>query len=876
MYSRSNLPRLAAGVAALTFCALARANGLFPLQTFPALNSPSAVVLADVNGDGKLDAVQIGADHLVAVMLGKGNGVLKSPLEYYVTDTGPESFAVGDLNGDGKPDIVTANTGANDVSVLIGKGDGTFAAQTEAEFVTGNGTAAPTYATGTSPISVTIADVNGDGKPDLVVSNYTDDTVGILLGKGDGTFRTQTTTAVGAAPDFVSVADLNGDGKPDLVVSNAADDTLSILLGNGDGTFQAQSVIRIGAITVTATTMMAVVADVNNDGKPDIVGTNTNSNSGTVQYLPGNGDGSFGPVRYLSTGLQTRYIQLLDVNGDGDLDLVSGSFNDGTLSVRFGHGDGSFAAATVYPAPGISSGLLLQPFAMGDLDGDGKPEMVAINPSGSFLQVFGNDGSGRFHPPHTTALGRIPAAVVSADLNGDHHADLVEANSADGTVSVLLGNGDGTLQPAQTYSVGSHPQRLLLADMNGDGKLDLLVGNFGDGTVGVMLGNGDGTFQSMHAYPAGSNLVDIAVADMDQDGKLDLVAANAVVNQVSILHGNGNGSFRAPVSILAGTVIDALAVADVNRDGYPDVVAVGSNVAVLKNDGHGALLPIVLNKQGASVNLYTGTGVRVLLRSVTDDNQPEILVADYSNSQLLVYIGNRLGFFGPAVTYPTCANPNDLAVADMNQDGNLDVVVSCVGASAVDVMLGNGKGAFTATPYSVELDPRAVAIADFDEDGQKDLAVVNGGSDTLNLLLAKTGVIAADHAPVATSSHVSIADGKNPLDGQMLASDKDGDSLSFGVVANAAFGSVAYSASNGSFEYLAGFNADGTGYHGPDSFEFQVSDGVKLSNTATVHIIVATNSASATGGGGGGGGGFGLPALALLLPFLRRRRPERA
>jgi VCBS repeat-containing protein len=263
--------------------------------------------------------------------------------------------------------------------------------------------------------------------------------------------------------------------------------------------------------------------------------------------------------------------------------------------------------------------------------------------------------------------------------------------------------------------------------------------------------------------------------------------------------------------------------------------------------------------------------------NVANGDQPEILAADYSNSQLLVYTGNRLGFFRPARAYPTCANPNDLALADMNQDGNVDAVVTCVGASSVDVLLGNGKGGFTATPYNVELDPRAVAIADFDEDGQEDLAVVNGGSDTLNLLLAKAGVIAADTAPVAIKGNASIADGKNPLDGQMLASDKDSDVLSFGVVVIAEHGSVVYSTSSGGFEYQAGFNSDGTGYKGTDSFQFQVSDGVKLSNNATVHIQVAANSAVLPGSGSGSGsGGFGLPVLAALLPFLKRRRAKQS
>lgn len=869
MHSRSILPRYAVGLAALAYCALAHAGGLFPTTNYAAFNNPGAVVMADVNGDGKLDAVVLGDDGSVAVYLGRGDGSLKSPLHYYAAGSGPQALAAADLNQDGKPDIVVVNTTSGNVSVLLGKGDGTFQDRTLADVANNAGTPAPTYVVGNNPINVTVADLNGDGKPDIIVANYTDGTLSILRGNGDGTFKAQTTVTVGRGPDCINVADFNGDGIPDILLSNAVDGTLELLPGNGDGTFRAGTINRVNAPANIAVIMTTVVGDINNDGKMDVVTTATSSSSSASIYFLGNGDGTFGAAHFIDTGLQTHYLQLADVNGDGNLDVVAGSFAEGSVAVLFGRGDGSFDAPVSYPAPGINSALALQPYAVDDLNGDGKPEIVAVNPFGGFLQVLVNGGNGTFHPPLSVELGNIPAAVLSADLDGDGEQDLVEANSADGTVSVLLGNGNGTFKTAQNYTVGSHPQALKLADVNGDGKLDILVGNFGDNTVGVLLGNGNGTFQAMHAFLAGSNLVAFDVGDMHQDGKLDIVVANAVVNDVGILRGNGDGTFQAPVLYPGGTLIDAIAIGDVNHDGFPDVVAVGSSVAVLKNDGKGGLLPIVLNKGGLSTDLYTATGVKVLLADVENNKQLDILIADYSNSQLVVFRGNRLGFFVTTpLDFPTCTNPVGMALADMNDDGDPDVVLTCSGSSSVSVMLGNGLGSFISTPYPTEIDPRAVTVADFNGDKQPDLAVVNAVSNTLNVLLEKTGVVKTDHAPLTGSSNLFLANGKDPLNAQMTAGDIDGDQLTYGIVTASLGGSVSFGASNGAFEYQAN-----QGFTGPDTFQFQVTDGVKLSNISTVRIFVRTNSLGQSSGGGHGFlGAYNLPLLLLLFTLLLGRR----
>jgi len=394
--------------------------------------SPSSVTVGDFNGDGKLDLVAANSgSNDVSVLLGNGDGTLQAAVTYSVGPVGTSPFSVmsGDFNGDGTLDLVAANTGSNNVSVLLGNGDGTFQA-------------AVSYPAGSGPRSVTSGDFNGDGKLDLAVTwasqSGASSGVSVLLGNGDGTFQAAVSYSVGpfgtSTPFSVTTGDFNGDENLDLVTANNSN-SVSVLLGNGDGTFQAAVRYPAGDGPRSVTT-----GDFNGDGKLDLAVANERSNN--VSVLLGNGDGTFLSAVNYSVGTSPSSLTSGDFNGDGKPDPVVANLYSHTVSALLGMGDGIFQPAVSYgvgPNPSSVTG--------GDLNGDGKLDLVTVNSDNNSVSVLLGNGDGTFQTAvsYVTGASSSPPAgrssVTSGDLNGDGKLDLVTANSRDNNVSILLNSG---------------------------------------------------------------------------------------------------------------------------------------------------------------------------------------------------------------------------------------------------------------------------------------------------------------------------------------------------------------------------------------------------------------------------------------------------
>jgi len=432
--------------------------------------------------------------------------------------------------------------------------------------------------------------------------------------------------------------DVNGDGKPDLVGGFVNE--MVVLLGNGDGSFQTPGFFPLfgeaGSNTLNSAT---VTGDFNGDGKPDFAFSSASSNA--LAVVLGNGDGTFGAplIINLQTGYVANFLYAADVNGDGRLDLISGNnlaqnisgSVNATFSVCLGNGDGTFQSPVEYQ---IGSSSYLASMAIGDVNDDGKLDLVAGVSTGPSLIFFGN-GDGTFAAPFSQDI-EPGDQLLLAGLHGDGNLDLLTlATGETGGINIYSGDGTGSFTSSASYGTGvNYPDPLAMVDINTDGKLDLVVPSGNEQNFGILLGNGDGTFGQPATYPAGSpSTFGIVAADFNGDGMPDLFFGSDTASTIGLgfvlLQGSFPGITSTPSSVTfsqqeISTTSAAQSVTLTNSGQAPLAISkvsiAGTNATdYAETNTCGATLPVNASCQVDITFTPTAQGTRTAALSVTDN-----------------------------------------------------------------------------------------------------------------------------------------------------------------------------------------------------------------------------------------------------------------
>lgn len=704
----------AAGECVLPACS---GNLGLPAPTPPAAGKgPVSAVVADLDGDGQLDLAVANRDsNDVSVLIGRGDGRFAAPVSY-ATGLAPRSIVAADLNGDGKLDLVTANAASGDLSVFVGQGAGQFGTPTS-------------YETPPGALSVAVGDLNGDGKPDLAIATLDagNSRVSTLINRGDGSFFKATRYLVTGTLSSLAMADLDGDGKMDLAVSRSDSqsylqkNTVSVLFNAGDGSFTSPREFDSGSVS-----HFVLVADLNDDGRPDLALANY---EGSEQGAPPNvsvllnlGGQNFSvPVSY-DVGPHPQAIVARDLNNDGKLDLAIAHAGSDHITTLLNLGRGVFQAAS---SIAIYSWVELDfTLGAGDFNGDGSVDLVTTDSRD--IAIWLNRGaafdmptsySGGWHYFYSTSAN----AVAAGDLNGDDKPDIA-VGGGDGDIGLLFNRGDGTFAAATKFSAGQTPQAIAIGDLNGDGKPDLATADHNSSDVSVLLNAGRGTFATTLHYPAGEGAKSLAMSDLDGDGKFDLVVGHYSTGIVSVLINRGH-DFAPFTNYTAGKGSNSVALGDLNGDGKPDLAVTSqesNDVGVLINQGDGMF--------SAGVSYAVGLSPEALVLADVDTNGTlDVLVVNRGSDSASVLLNSGAGVLLPAVEYRTGKWPFAITMGDLNGDHKPDLIVANLYSADLSVLLNTGDGTFSASArYAPGFDYRALAVSDFNGDGRPDIAVADG------------------------------------------------------------------------------------------------------------------------------------------------------
>ncbi|MCA8980422.1 MAG: VCBS repeat-containing protein [Planctomycetes bacterium] len=619
------------------------------------------VLLADVNGDGIPDLVYstwFGGSNIETRTL-NSDGTVNSPITTPILIPGVASgpLRVADIDGNGTPDVVRSLTGIDEVGVFFGDGSGGFAP-------------GPRTFVGDHITDFVLEDFGGDGIFDLAVAERDNDLVSVYRGLGSGLFAPPTTYSVGDAPESVHTGDFDENGQTDLLVSCSASGDLSLLLGQGANQFAAATAI---SLSPWQSSRIGQVGDFDSDAHLDVLLSNHTQNQ--VALMSGNGDGTFSAPLFMMAGPWTAALALEDLVGDASPDLVvKNSLTVDRIIVLEGHGGGRFG-----PPPAGATGELPRNITIGDFDEDGIPDAaIACEGAGILaggVSVHSGNTDGSFDPEVTVDTGIEAMDVETADFDGDGHLDLVAALGPHSKVAVYSGVGDGTFLAPTLLAVTWYPQAVEIGDLDGDGVHDLAVisraSSWSNSRLQIAYGTTGGGFGPFVVQAGFPNPISLDLADLNGDGVDDIVAYDQSTQSMLSCLSLGGGNFTPPATATGSFNSIQLALADIDGDGAPDLIGRGysDDIVVERGLGDGSFSPLLTVQ-------YGGSPTEIQIADVNRDGYPDIVTGHDDVHRLSVAFGDGIGGFH-APRYSTALfSPDMVQVGDLNGDGFDDVITA--------------------------------------------------------------------------------------------------------------------------------------------------------------------------------------------------------
>lgn len=653
------------------------------------------VALSDFDLDGDLDAfatIRGDFDQLLKIKVWRnaGNGSFTTPVDF-ATGQGPVGITIADFTGDGKPDVATANFGGSSISILKHNGMSGASAGFLAPVTFGNGNQAEKIAS---------ADLNGDNMPDIVAgcrASGVNANLTVFLNTGAGDFAAPVSYDAAPGGDFgstaVALADLDNDGDVDLIgggsfstgsVNNGA---ATIRRNNGSGVFGAADIILFS--NFISFPKVLTTGRINGDGFADIVAAvpSGRANEGFVT-ITSNGSGSFNTPIYYEASQQTFDVKVLDIDADGDRDVLTLANSSAAVTVHENPGNGVFRVLTRNEVASLSDAV-----ESADIDHDGDIDIVVngevdIASNDAIVKILKNNGDGTFAPATDYSPPRNFADMKLRDINGDGFVDLLfapDGNYPSYHFATALNLGNGTFAPTVVRQVFACGEGTIdAADLDNDGDRDIVLteeescASSAPNRVFIMRNDGNQNFVQMADINVAGLPSGLTLADVTGDGKIDVISA--LSTGMGVYPGNGNLTFGAP--IVSTTRPYKFKMADFDRDGKLDVGMImqqdsfgTDTIATARGNGNGTF---------QAIRTQTGSSVLENLRISGDietgdlnlDGIPDIVTFNYASNDLSVFLGNPDGTLRPHQRYGIGNAPLHGTLADLDGNGSLDIAAA--------------------------------------------------------------------------------------------------------------------------------------------------------------------------------------------------------